>query len=170
MEKITFNDQVYFLTWHKARAVPHGYITQVSGYIFNENDQLLIVKVEEDWTIPGGKPEGNETPVETLKREVIEETNVTIYKPLKIGHVEVLPQGNQGGIYFQLAYTDQIEPFTSEFESSERRFINVNDVKDYIKWYESTVFQSELDEASKAIQSIKRKKCKLKDEDTKLGF
>ena len=43
--------------------------TQVSGYIFNDKNQLLIVKSGKTWSVPGGHPEQGETQVETLERD-----------------------------------------------------------------------------------------------------
>lgn len=42
--------------------------TQVSGYIFNDKDQLLIVKNGDTWTIPGGHPELGETTIGSINR------------------------------------------------------------------------------------------------------
>lgn len=64
--------------------------TQVSGYIFNDKNQLLIVKNGKTWTTPGGHPEEGETPLETLKREVMEEGCVTLKDIKYLGGVEVV--------------------------------------------------------------------------------
>ena len=152
MEKITFADQIYYLIWHSTNCLPNENITQVTGYIFNESDELLIVKVGENWTIPGGTPNIGETPLETLKREVIEEANVTLQATKIMGYVEVIPENKQDNSHYQARYVcsvDQVKPFTNKFESSARKFIKLENISDYIKWHDSQTFRSQLKEAIK---------------------
>ena len=52
--------------------------TQVSGYIFNDKNEMLIVKNGDTWTVPGGHPELYEYTIGTLVREVMEEACVSI--------------------------------------------------------------------------------------------
>ena len=147
MEKIIFHNQTYYLTWHASDQVPEGVIKQVSGYIFNADNELLIVKVGDHWTIPGGTPEGDETPLETLTRELREEACVTIKAPNLIGHVHVEPENQSIAPYFQLRYASNIgemKGFSADFEASARLFIPCEKVSGYITWHDSSVFQAEL--------------------------
>ena len=79
--------------------------TQVSGYVFNEKNQLLIVKGGNTWTVPGGHPEPNETQQQTLERELMEEACVTLKDIKYIGAVEVVENGET---YYQLRYTAKV--------------------------------------------------------------
>jgi len=55
--------------------------TFVRVIILNKEKQILLVKDKKwGWTLPGGKVEENETLEEAAKREVFEETNLTIEK------------------------------------------------------------------------------------------
>jgi NADH pyrophosphatase NudC (nudix superfamily) len=56
--------------------------------IKNINQQYLLVYNEKygAWTFPGGKLEPNETPLETAKREVWEETNLSIQNLEQVGN------------------------------------------------------------------------------------
>ncbi len=47
-------------------------VTQVYGICFNLNKEIVIMKGKEKWTLPGGTPEGRETVLETLQREIEE--------------------------------------------------------------------------------------------------
>ena len=49
-------------------------------YIFNDKNQLLIVRNENTWTVPGGHPEMGENPLETLNREYRKEKIAEIYE------------------------------------------------------------------------------------------
>ena len=80
--------------------------TQVSGYVFNQNNQLLIVKNGKTWTVPGGHPEAGETQEQTLNRELMEEACVTLKDANYIGAVEVVENGET---YYQLRYTAKVD-------------------------------------------------------------
>lgn len=127
--------------------------TQVSGYIFNDKNQLLIVKGGKTWTVPGGHPEQGETQFETLKREIIEEACVTIKDIKYLGAVEVVENGET---YYQLRYTakvNEILPFKGEWETDERLFVDLKDLSKYIKWSNGIVFSQQI-QAAKNIREI----------------
>ena len=93
--------------------------TQVSGYIFNDKNQLLIVKNGKTWTVPGGHPEAGETQLQTLDRELMEEACVTLKDVHYLGAVEVVENDDT---YYQLRYTARVKeelPFKQEWEISE---------------------------------------------------
>lgn len=128
--------------------------TQVSGYIFNDKNQLLIVKGGKTWTVPGGHPEQGETQVETLEREIMEEASVTIKDIKYLGAVEVVENGET---YYQLRYTakvNEILPFKGEWETDERLFVDLKDLSKYIKWSNGIAFSQQI-QAAKNIRGIK---------------
>ena len=59
----------------------------VIGLVLNKKKQVLIARRQKGqhlagfWEFPGGKLEPSETPTQTLKRELLEEVNVTPIKP-----------------------------------------------------------------------------------------
>lgn len=127
--------------------------TQVSGYIYNEKNQLLIVKNGDNWTIPGGHPEPGETQVQTLERELIEEACVTLKDIIYLGAVEVVENGET---YYQLRYTAkvlEVLPFDTEWEVDEREFVRLENLPNYIKWSKGITFSEQI-EASKKVWNI----------------
>lgn len=127
--------------------------TQVSAYVYNEKNQLLIVKNGNTWTIPGGHPEVNETQQQTLERELMEEACVTLKEIKYIGAVEVVEDDK---VYYQLRYTakvDKILPFKQEYEISERNFVNLDELTKFIKWANGETFQKQI-LASKKVWNI----------------
>lgn len=123
--------------------------TQVSAYVFNENNQLLIVKNGSTWTIPGGHPEKGETKLETLEREMMEEACITLKEINYLGAVEVVENDE---VYYQLRYTafvKDILPFKKEWEIDERKFINIDELPKYIKWSKGITFASQIESAKK---------------------
>ena len=120
--------------------------TQVSGYIFDNDNNLVIVK-SENWTIPGGHPEKDESPEDTLNREVYEEACITIKDLIYLGAVEVKENND---IYYQLRYpanVDRVDSFKNEFEVSQREFVSLNDLNNYITWSEGITFKIQLESA-----------------------
>jgi 8-oxo-dGTP pyrophosphatase MutT (NUDIX family) len=65
---------------------PRPYITSVRAVVFKD-DAVLVVRDREEnqFVVPGGRCEGNESLVETLHREVLEETGWTIANPVYFG-------------------------------------------------------------------------------------
>ena len=60
----------------------------VFAMIFNEDDQLLCVRMNyatHDWTTPGGRVNAGESPLNALKREVLEETGYQVEPKELIG-------------------------------------------------------------------------------------
>lgn len=118
-------------------------IVQVYGVCFTKEGKVLVIK-NEAWNLPGGTPEKDETPEETLIREVYEEATVKISNLQLLGAFDVFfpnnPNKEKGDHYYQLRYLaliDEIEeskadPASGEFV--ERKFINPDEFCDYIKW------------------------------------
>ena len=141
------------ICWIKGFELKSERHTQVSGYIFNSKGELLIVRNENTWTVPGGHPESGETPLETLNREVMEEACVTIKNIKNLGAVEVVERGET---YYQLRYfamVDEELPFTTEWEISERLFVDLKDLPKYIKWSKGITFSKQLDDANDVLMN-----------------
>ena len=125
--------------------------TQVSGYIFNEKNELLIVNNKESWTIPGGHPELYEYTLGTLIREVMEEACVSIKDIEYLGAVEVV-ENNE--IYYQLRYfarVEKIHEFKDEWEVIDRKFVNLYNLNEYITWSNGKTFKAQLESAKKYL-------------------
>lgn len=138
------------MKWKESFKLTKEKYTQVSGYIFNDNNQLLIVKNGKIWTIPGGHPEISETKEETLKREVMEESCVSLKDIKYLGAVEVIEDGE---VYYQLrftAITKEILPFKEEWEINERKFVDLNELNKYITWSNGKTFIAQIESAKKA--------------------
>ena len=136
------------IKWHENFDIKDQRYTQVSAFIYNDKDELLIVK-NETWTLPGGHPEEGETKEETLRREVMEETCSTIKDLHYIGAVEVIEDDET---YYQLRYTarlDQLLEYKPEFEVSERKLVSLEDLYDYVIWGKGITFQAQLASSKK---------------------
>ena len=124
--------------WHKDTNFQHlNPITQVYGVCFDKDGNILIKKgLSKEWNIPGGKPESNETPVQTLKRELEEEADVEIDEYQMIGYFEV-PIDNS--TIYQLRFTCKIKAVNKQTIDpakniiNERKFVKPNEFFDYVK-------------------------------------
>ncbi len=137
------------IAWGEGLEVTTQKYTQVSGYIFNDKNQLLIVKSGKSWTVPGGHPEAGETKEQTLKREIMEEACVTLKDIKYLGAVEVVENGET---YYQLRYTakaKEVLPFAKEWETTERIFVDLDDLPNYIKWSKGVTFSAQIESAKK---------------------
>lgn len=136
------------IRWLEGYEIKTQKYTQVSGYIFNDKNQLLIIK-SNVWTVPGGHPEKGETQLDTLNREVMEEACVTLKEIHYLGAVEVVENGET---YYQLRYTakvNEVLPFKQEWETCEREFANLDKLVDYIKWSKGITFSAQIESARK---------------------
>ena len=135
------------IKWIKDFDLKNKKYTQVSGYIFNDKNELLIVKSGKSFTIPWGHTEINETPLDTLTREIYEEAYVEIKDIKYLGAVEVVENNET---YYQLRYIARVKnilPFEGKWETSQRLFVNVDNLIDYIKWANGITFKAQVDDA-----------------------
>ena len=143
-EQISTNCKMLWREGFKLTTQKH---TQVSAYVFNDQNELLIVKNGKTWTIPGGHPEGKESYIETLTRELMEEACITLKDQQYLGAVEVVENNET---YYQIRYTakvDKILPFKQEWEICERKFVKLEDLSKYITWSNGITFSAQIKSA-----------------------
>jgi len=70
-EIIIYNGIRVRISWFPSQNKIISHVTQTSGHCFNKKGKILIVQNKNGlWNFPGGHPEGKETPVKALKREI----------------------------------------------------------------------------------------------------
>ena len=135
--------------WHKSSSfLSLKPITQVYGICFNSKGNILIIRTpNENWNIPGGTPENNEIPEQTLKRELKEEADVTIGKNAMIGYYEVvLDKSTIYQLRFAVLLSEEkpstIDPALGVV--NERKFVSPDEFFRYVKIKD---YEPMLDEA-----------------------
>ena len=98
-------------------------ISAVFALAFNELGQLLAVRNERGWDIPGGHVEPGETPEEALHREIAEEAGATI-ENVKL----YLSASAEKSMLFYLADVKDLLPFTAENETDQREFMHPSEL------------------------------------------
>jgi ADP-ribose pyrophosphatase YjhB (NUDIX family) len=137
----------------KDGSVPDLVWQQVYAYCNLDGKFILPVyrlesgKVHVGPNLIGGKSEAGETAKETLRREVLEETNCEIVKWTTLGYQKVWEAS--GGIVYQLrvyAKVRQLGKFTSDTGSTthiDNVFVRLDEVNNYLKWGQVGEFLAE---------------------------
>lgn len=115
-------------------------LTQAYGACFRGDGKILIIRTSKNWSLPGGTIEPGEKPIQTLKREVMEEGSVTIKNIIPLGYQKVEEIGQSKNVVYQLRYfalidkilEQQIDPAKGIIP--DRKFINPQDFFKYCKW------------------------------------
>ncbi len=144
-----YKDKKFHLTWiPDADFSSISPISQVYAVVFNNKGEILVCRHDSNskWQIPGGTPDGSETLEETLRRELIEEADVTISKffPLGAQKVEEEVNGEKVLSSFQVRYVcllDQMLPQTPDPDPKknfiwERKFVSQSEINTYVNWGE----------------------------------
>lgn len=129
------------LSWIKTKNLekykPHY---QVYAVCFNENGEVLVRHDGEKYSLPGGTPEKGETVMDTLKRELIEELDVTVKKAIPLGVQKV--EEKNGRFFYQYRFIcliDKLLPQTPDPDTGriyERLLVPQEVVTKLIKWGE----------------------------------
>jgi len=97
--------------------------------IFDDERRILCVKMNygpKSWTTPGGRLDENESPLEALKREALEEANCTI-KPKKLIGIYSKPSRDDLLLFIEAELVEQGE-WQPNDEISEIGFFGWNDL------------------------------------------
>ena len=155
------------LTWHACKVPKNLIIKQVYGVIFTKDGRTLL-KVEKkeygkEYSLAGGTPETFDDGMEaTLKRELIEEVNTTIGKPIMLGYQEVDEQNGKPS-YAQVRMVAMIDtigklqPDPDTGETYERLLVHPDKAIQILNW--GNIGKQIIEKAVK----IANKRFKIKD-------
>ena len=128
-------------TWEAGSAPPAGLpVLQVSGVCFTEAGEVVLVSEDRHaWTLPGGHPEGAETPEQTLAREVLEEACAEVLACRLIGWQRI--DDPREPPYLQLRYAARVRlnNFRPRHETLHRRLVSRQDFLSVLSWGQSPI-------------------------------
>ena len=108
----------------KYREYPERPFVGVGVVVLRGNEVLLIQRGKApnkgQWSIPGGKQRLGETIVQTVHRELLEETRVKIKQPALLDVVDVIMPDDKGEIQYHYTLVDyQAEWLSGECRSGD---------------------------------------------------
>jgi 8-oxo-dGTP diphosphatase len=141
--------------------IPNEKIQKVHGVCFRDGKMLVVYHHEWDiWGIPGGTREDGEELLDTLKREIQEETSCLLLDASPIAYQEI--KHNDGTSYYALFYHCEID-INGVFKEDVAGAITKQewiDPEEYDKYIEEKPFRKKVIEDALAF----RKKNQLKNE------
>ena len=125
---IRSNGGNWLIAWHSPIAVPVGKVRGANAFcVTNDNGVVLISRDGERWGWPGGRPEGNESWEQTLRREILEETCSIVGDARLLGFCRgvCLTGPEEGLVLVRSIWRAEVELMSWEprFEIAQRRVV-----------------------------------------------
>lgn len=135
-------ETIYEFTWIKDRQVDkYTPCTQAYGICYTKDGQILVIGNSKHRGLPGGTPEGSETPEEALHRELMEEADVVVSKVIPLGVQKVVEKnGVKTVLYYQYRYVCLIEKLLPQTVDPDKGVVHprilvpASEITDYVKW------------------------------------
>jgi 8-oxo-dGTP pyrophosphatase MutT (NUDIX family) len=113
--------------------------TQIYGVCFYDGKIVIVFNsIKKTWGLAGGTIEKGESFEETLKREILEESNMEVISFLPIGYQKVTKK--DGSFKYQLRYVCKVRPYGPFISDpadgiiSEIKLIDPSEYKKYVNW------------------------------------
>lgn len=124
--------QDLLVSWHPPGAVPPGTMHGAEAVCVSGEEVVLVSTDGESWSLPGGRPEVDETWGETLRREVLEEACATVVHARLLGFSRgVCIAGPESGLELvRSIWRADVElgPWEPRFEMHHRRLVTPEDL------------------------------------------
>ena len=109
------------------------YRVSVKGIAIDKQGRVLLAREEDDmWEMLGGGLEHQEDPIESLKREVLEETGLKITTISTSPKYFITAPASNGKVYMaNVVYEIELESmdFIPSYECQELRFFSIEEMK-----------------------------------------
>lgn len=130
------NGGTWIVSWHPGPVVPGGTPHGAAGICVTRSGEVVLITPNIDrirWDLPSGRPEGDETLEETLRREVREEACAEVTAARLLGHARsVCIAGPQTGkVLVRSIWRAEVilEPWRPEYEIVARRCVAPAEVR-----------------------------------------
>jgi len=123
------NGQDWLVAWHPGPEPPPGNPHGAAGVCVTEAGQLVLISHDGlHWGFPAGRPEGNETVEDTLRREMLEEACSVVRSARLLGYSRgECVNGQQRGLVLVRSYWRadvEVLPWEPRFEIRHRRLVD----------------------------------------------
>ncbi len=131
------NDGDWIVSCRPPLTLPDGTRHGAAGLCVTGDGGIVLISQDgEHWDVPGGRPEGNETWEETLRREVLEEACATVVQARLLGFCRgACVAGSQVGLVtVRSLWRAEVElaPWEPRFEVAHRRVVAPAEVVDHV--------------------------------------
>ena len=132
------NGQDWLVAWHGPDAVPSGQPHGAAGVCVGPEDQVVLVGPDgRSWGFPAGRPEGDETDEETLRREMREEACVEVLEARLLGYSRgECVQGHEHGLVLVRSFWRadvRIDAWEPEFEIEHRLVVPASEATRFVR-------------------------------------
>ena len=130
--------QDWLVAWHGPDEVPPGTPHGAAGVCVGPEGQLVLIGPDgRGWTFPAGRPEGDETDEETLRREMREEACVEVLEARLLGYSRgECVQGHEQGLVLVRSFWRadvRIDAWEPQFEIDHRLVVAASDARRYVR-------------------------------------
>jgi ADP-ribose pyrophosphatase YjhB (NUDIX family) len=132
------NGGSWFIDWHPPGSEPDGTKHGANAFcITRDNHVVLISNDGERWGWPGGRPEGDESWDQTLRREILEEACAVVCGARLLGFCRGVSGPERGRALVRSIWRADVELNAWEpcFEIRHRRLVSKDDLLAYL-WIE----------------------------------
>jgi ADP-ribose pyrophosphatase YjhB (NUDIX family) len=132
------NGQDWLVSWHQGGQPPAGRSHGAAGVCVTAPGQLVLISHDGvHWGFPAGRPEGEESLLETLYREMREEACVAVRDARLLGFSRSeCVAGHELGLVLVRSYWRadvDVQPWLPEFEVRHRRIVPLAEARDVVR-------------------------------------
>jgi ADP-ribose pyrophosphatase YjhB (NUDIX family) len=118
----------WLIAWFPPDATPDGIAHGANAFCMTADDQIVLISNDgERWGWPGGRPEGDESWEQTLRREVLEEACATVVDARLLGFTRgaCLTGPERGLVLVRSIWLAEVElmPWEPRYEIAHRRVV-----------------------------------------------
>lgn len=130
----------WLIAWHSPNAVPAGTPHGANAFCVTADDRVVLISNDgKRWGWPGGRPEGDESWEQTLRREILEETCSVVSNARLLGFCQsvCLSGPEKDRVLVRSIWRAEVEvlPWKPSFEIAHRRIVSADELLSHL-WME----------------------------------